>query len=360
MQKSYRAQELPVQTVRRHLQKIFNEKLTQEDKRLLVKNYVEAWHKAKAALTDIKNIVKDAIGEGMTDEELNKETKGLIQAYIRSEPQAKLLKEMRDELNKIRGYFPRSRKQGKYRVAVTEMMEDPLGNQVPVTLFYTNAANRIDATRISNEVSANPDYKGMKITVQPVRQEAENSFMGASAINLQRLVDNAIEKLRAQGSVDYDTAQEIRMNVLETLTDDLKARGAGRYAIRRAGHIIEGYQKTNLKEVLKEYIDGWSGMMTKQDAALEFMEELKDIPREKTQLHAYASKYAQDMLRNQEKMDRVSQKFRGSAFVYFLGGSLRAALVNFTQNYVTGIPFLAREVGWKSFKARGPLPQGHV
>src|SRR3972149_4934740 len=30
---------------------------------------------------------------------------------------------------------------------------------------------------------------------------------------------------------------------------------------------------------------------------------------------------------------------------------MRAALVNFTQNYVTGIPFLAREVGAKSLKA---------
>ena len=92
-------------------------------------------------------------------------------------------------------------------------------------------------------------------------------------------------------------------------------------------------------------------MMTKQEAALEFLEELKEIPRSKPQLMAYASKYAQDMLRNQEPMDRISAKMRSMAFIYFLGGSLRAALVNFTQNYVTGIPFLAREVGAKSLKA---------
>jgi hypothetical protein len=92
-------------------------------------------------------------------------------------------------------------------------------------------------------------------------------------------------------------------------------------------------------------------MMTKQDAALEFLEELKEIPRGKPQLMAYGSKYAQDMLRNQEPMDRISAKMRSLAFIYFLGGSLRAALVNFTQNYVTGIPFLAREVGAKSLKA---------
>ena len=189
------------------------------------------------------------------------------------------------------------------------------------------------------------------IAIEPVRQEAETTFMGASAINMQRLVDNAIDKLKAQGEVPAEIASLIRLNVLETLADDLKARGAGRFAIRRAENIIEGYQKTNLKEVLKDYIDGWSGMITKQEAALEFLEGLKGFSRSKPQLMAYGSKYAQDMLRNQEPMDRISAKMRSMAFIYFLGGSMRAALVNFTQNYVTGIPFLAREVGAKSLKA---------
>jgi N12 class adenine-specific DNA methylase len=351
LRKTYRASEKPIETVRKHLQKIFEEKLTQEDKRLLVKDYVEAYNKAKAQLNQIKAIVRDAIGEGMSEEELNKQTRALVLAYVRTEPAAKLLREMRDELNRLRGYFPRSRKQGKYRVVATDEWEDPLGNAEKVTVYYENAANRIEATRILNRLKRDPKYKDLEISVEPNRQEAETSFMGASAVNIQRLVDNAIDKLKAQGEVSPDIASQIRLNVLESLADELKARGAGRFAIQRAEHIIEGYQKTNLKEVLKDYIDGWSGMMTKQDAALEFLDELKEIPRSKPQLIAYGSKYAQDMLRNQEPMDRISGKMRSLAFIYFLGGSLRAALVNFTQNYVTGIPFLAREVGAKSLKA---------
>ena len=42
----------------------------------------------------------------------------------------------------------------------------------------------------------------MEIAIEPNRQEAETTFMGASAINMQRLVDNAIDKLKAQGEVD--------------------------------------------------------------------------------------------------------------------------------------------------------------
>ena len=67
--------------------------------------------------------------------------------------------------------------------------------------------------------------------------------------------------------MDPELAGQIRLNILESISDALKARGPGRCAMHRAGPIIEGYQ-TNLKEVLKDYIDGWSGMMTKQEAAL--------------------------------------------------------------------------------------------
>ena len=94
-----------------------------------------------------------------------------------------------------------------------------------------------------NNVKGDPEYKDFEIVIEPNRQEGESTFMGASAVNMQRLVDNAIEKLKTEWEVDPGTANLIRLNVLETLADDLKARGAGRFAIKRAGSIIEGYQK---------------------------------------------------------------------------------------------------------------------
>jgi hypothetical protein len=53
--------------------------------------------------------------------------------------------------------------------------------------------------------------------------------------------------------------------------------------------------------------------------------------------------------RNYDKMDHWFSKMRALAFPYFLSGSTRAAAIQFTQNFVTGIPFLAREMkgmGW--------------
>ena len=137
LKKTYKATEKPIETVREHLQKIFEEKLTQEDKRLLVKDYVEAYNKARHQLDQVKRIVREAIGEGMSEEELNKNTRELVQAYIRSYPAIQQLKEMRDELNRIRGYFPRSRKQGKYRVVVLDEVEYPDGGKGKIHRFLS-------------------------------------------------------------------------------------------------------------------------------------------------------------------------------------------------------------------------------
>ena len=83
----------------------------------------------------------------MSEEDLNRNTRELVLAYIRSYPAMQQLKEMRDELNRIRGYFPRSRKQGKYRVVVLDEVEYPTGEKGKYTVFYQNAANRIEATQ---------------------------------------------------------------------------------------------------------------------------------------------------------------------------------------------------------------------
>jgi hypothetical protein len=243
---TYRATEKPLDTVRKHLMKIFQEKLTQEDKRLLVKNYVEAYNKAKAKMNEIKGIVRDAIGEGMSEEELNKQTNPHLAWHGAGRAAA------RNARHPAVAVASASRKQGNYQVIVTETIEGDLGEEEKITLYYENAGNRIEATRIYNRLKADPKYKDFNIAVEPNRQEAETSFMGASAINMQRLVDNAIDKLKAQGEVDPGVASQIRLNILESLSDELKARRC-RFAIKRAV-TSSRVPETNLKEVLYDCV----------------------------------------------------------------------------------------------------------
>jgi hypothetical protein len=85
-------------------------------------------------------------------------------------------------------------------------------------------------------------------------------------------------------------------------------------------------------------------MMTKQETAMNFHDILKEIPRDKPKLYNDIAKYAQDMLRNQNSFDRASGKARGVTFIYYLGGNLKSALVQLTQNHVTAIPKLAEKM----------------
>jgi hypothetical protein len=51
------------------------------------------------------------------------------------------------------------------------------------------------------------------------------------------------------------------------------------------------------------------------------------------------------MLRNQTRLDRVSGRVRTAAFVWYLAGQLKSPIVNFTQNWILGIPLLEKETG---------------
>lgn len=101
---------------------------------------------------------------------------------------------------------------------------------------------------------------------------------------------------------------------------------------------------TGLQEIMRNYIVGYMGMETKHDAAFSFLENLKEVPKSQPHLFAEASHYVDTMLRNYGRKDHWFSRTRALAFTYYLSGSIRAAAMQFTQNFVTGIPFLARQM----------------
>ncbi|MCZ7406267.1 MAG: PLxRFG domain-containing protein, partial [Candidatus Methanoperedens sp.] len=81
---------------------------------------------------------------------------------------------------------------------------------------------------------------------------------------------------------------------------------------------------------------------------LDIKKNMKDTPK----VFQEASHYVDTMLRNYDKEDKFFGKMRGLAFMYYLAASIRSGFVNLTQNFQTGIPFLAREL---KGMGKGPL-----
>lgn len=96
--------------------------------------------------------------------------------------------------------------------------------------------------------------------------------------------------------------------------------------------------------VLYDYKSGLSGWLTKLEAARDFTEALGKIDaRHHPTEWSYASQYVKDMLRNYDKIDRITGNIKSVAFAWYLGANLKTAAVNLTQNLIIGIPRLQME-----------------
>ena len=142
---------------------------------------------------------------------------------------------------------------------------------------------------------------------------------------------------------DKERAREINKLLAEGVSDVLKARGWGAHGIQRKG--IPGFETEDIARVLYDYKAGLNGWLTKMEAARDFSEALSGIDARKTpHLWKYTAQYVKDMLRNSDRVDRVTGNIKAVAFAWYLGGSIKTAFVNATQNLVVGVPRLQMDV----------------
>jgi hypothetical protein len=176
-----------------------------------------------------------------------------------------------------------------------------------------------------------------------VNRTPEFAFQGVNDINMQKVLDNAIEGMKIRDTfVDPVTGKRVSVHEsLRTagymaLAKQFQSRGFGRHMTHRQMNVIKGYDEENLQNLLFNYMTGMAGIMTKQVAAADFLEMMKDVKQ--PEMFKALQKYGQDQLRNETAADKFSNKIRAFMFTWYLGGLIRPALVQLTQNFVTGIP----------------------
>ena len=81
------------------------------------------------------------------------------------------------------------------------------------------------------------------------------------------------------------------------------------------------------------------------EAAADFARALGKIDASASpRLWEYAAQYTKDMLRNSDQIDRITGNIKSVAFAWYLGGNIKTAVVNLTQNAVVGVPRLQQYV----------------
>lgn len=243
------------------------------------------------------------------------------------------IKQFRQSIGHVPNYFPHHR-YGAYFVqakvgddVVFRQHFDALGEKAAMAaarkLVEEQRKNYPDAEWSDGKNDRLPD----EVLGAPIDSEA-----------MEQIIRAATAKIG-----DKERATEINELLTEGVADVLKTRGWGSHGIQRKG--IPGFETEDIARVLYDYKAGLNGWLTKMEAARDFSEALSDIDARQTpNLWKYTSQYVKDMLRNSDRVDRITGNIKTAAFAWYLGGSIKTALVNATQNLVVGVPRLQMDV----------------
>lgn len=240
-----------------------------------------------------------------------------------------------DEIMKIRqnlgntdGYFPRVR-YGKFFIKAEKE------GATPVRAHYNNG---FQGAKLKKEL----EQSGYKII-----EEGKNTKLPEEVYF--QVSPEAISAVFEHASRDMDelTRSELRKGI----ADSFKERGWLGHGISRQ-EFWKGFETENLKQVLFDYLNGYAGFTTKMDAARKFSKELMGLsfPKEGAPLpknqYEWATKYVRDVMANSDNYDKISQGLRSVMFYKYLGGVLKSAAVNLTQNWVAAAPRLSLETNF--------------
>jgi len=291
--------------------------------------------------------LRDHLGAilGLEGEELTKATKDVLAAYVRTKPELKRIRDLRNAYGKQVAFFPRVREQGAQTLYLVEHILDDDGNpikdrKIHSEMFTGEAEHKALYKKYLAKYAKNGKLpENWEILRKTVVRTPELAFQGINDINMQKVLDDAIDNMKIK---DGSWAEKLRTAGYRAIAGQFQSRGWGSHLKHRQWSVIKGYEEDDLPRILTNYLSGMAGIMTKQTAAADFLEMMKDVPKDQPEMFEGLSKYGKDQLRNSVPLDKFSQKARSFMFTYFLSGILRPAFVQTTQNFVTGIPEFAK------------------
>ncbi len=252
------------------------------------------------------------------------------------------LDKLKSEWGNLRGYAPRNRKDGDWHVSVYTTNEE--GERVKVymkpTLTETGAKSLVREVQadLKKHLKGNFD-DAATYEVEYERNNATPSELmeyKGSDIAVESLLNKAFDQAGITGKMSVEQWQSLKHEVFQEIAKEIMAQGFGRHGISRETNMVEGYDDTDYQTVLKEYISGMSGWLSKMRFAIETTSAAKDISKADPGDRVWVNDYVQDAMKNSTYMDELAATFRSVGAVYYLGFKVSSALLNAFQNYTVG------------------------
>jgi N12 class adenine-specific DNA methylase len=163
-----------------------------------------------------------------------------------------------------------------------------------------------------------------------------------SDMALEAALKESLKNAFKRGEIDKEKFESLNDQLVQDTAEVLLSRAAGRYQIRRAPYLIEGYETQGVMSLYQDYMMGVAGMLSKAKYAMIQYRHLRNAGAEEK---PWAVKYVFDSLRNMGAADRASGDFRALLSLWFMGMKLSSAFINATQPYTLGYAELGRRIG---------------
>jgi hypothetical protein len=249
-----------------------------------------------------------------------------------------VINQFRNSMGAIQNYFPHIRF-GTHYITVNDPNATE-GDRRVVYREHVEGRGPHGKARLAQRVrELEAKHPGMVVKFGEIEGLPEEVYdLPVSTGNIAQIIDKATE------GMDEGFRDALRSAVSEQVASTLSKRGWGKHTLKRMD--VPGYEVQNIGRVLLAYHTGLSGWLGKIKAAHDFAPILSKMrSSEKPNLYAWGQQYVRDMLRNRDKMDQYISLTRTALFLGFLGGNIKSAIVNLTQNGIAGVPRLAVDSG---------------
>lgn len=244
------------------------------------------------------------------------------------------INDYRTRMGQVHNYFPHVRV-GSYYIRAL----DPKTGETLYRQHFDATGPNIDikGAKLERELSKKfPDVEWDHGENEGLPEDIYDYTIPVDA--MEQIISTAVDRT----GKDVEKRLEMKDLLHQATAEVLKTRGWSKHTIRRQG--TPGFETENITQILHGYKSGLYGWLTKMDAAKAFTSELYKLDAKKhPRLYGYSVRYVQDMLRNSDKIDSLVQQVKGLAFLKFLGGNIKTATLNLTQNLVAGVPRLAAD-----------------
>lgn len=299
------------------------------------------------------------------------------------------------QMGDMRGtYFPRIRKPGEYVLIAKKDGENPIrksfdlpmvGDDKPKLQKFIGGGPKWASVPMARE-ARRLKARGYDVTMGYDESPVDDVFSGTNLTTaIDAILQDSMAVIDKNSQGDIKAGQQINQLITMQVADIFKARGYLSSRLKRmSGDVVwEGYE-TDMGKALTQYGKGIAAGTAKRDTAMamvlafsgrdyswddykqevdkpvwsdyqEIVEQRRIDPRRQKNLFVDVRAFMIDVLRNDEKTDRIIGTMKGLAVLKFLAFRVSSAAVNAT-NMVTGVPAtLSGHVGISLGKAGGHI-----